>query len=290
MTVTDGGSKTQANEDAALQQLMSALSGASAGGTGTGRVYMGSQPKVTRKDARTDSYTRTQVPSWMTTDEATAQYYSWKPKTQQDFLAKLKVAGLVGEDAGSIEASKIWTALVAEAANYGAIGKQVSPMDILGGYVSAAGGMESGQWKKDSTGKWEVNALTGERRYIGPQFQTQTNTRTDLTDPATARAIAVKMFQDLMGRDPGKGEIGQFATALSSAEEGNPLTETTTTEYDTTTGEAIGTNTTSSGGVSADAKAQLAENQIKKDPEYGALQAATTYQGAFDQLVYGAPS
>jgi hypothetical protein len=92
-----------------------------------------------------------------------------------------------------------------------------------------------------------------------------------------------------MGRNPGKGEIGAFASALTQAEQANPLQETVTTQYDMKTGEAVGNSSVSSGGVSADAKAMLAEDQIKGKKEYGALQAATTFQNAFDQLVYGSP-
>jgi hypothetical protein len=176
---------------------------------------------------------------------------------------------------------------VAEASNYGSQGKEVSPFDLLSRYVKASG--STGDWRKSADGRFEVNVRTGERRYIGPQFQTVTNQRVDLTDPASARAIAEKMFQDLMGRNPGKGEIASFASALTQAEQSNPLQETATTQYDMKTGEAIGNSSVSSGGVSADAKAMLAEDQIKGKKEYGALQAATTFQNAFDQLVYGSP-
>lgn len=281
-----GGSS---REDAAWKAFMDAVSsgGSSSGGKD---VYMGVQVTpskgVRAPFSSAPGLMQRTKPRWMSVDEATGTFYSWTTKKQDDFLAKLKVSGLVQSDAGAIEAGKVWSALVTEAAAYGAQGKQVSPFDLLSRYVKSSGASE---WKKDSTGRFEVNALTGERRYIGPQFSTTTATHTDLTDPATARAIAEKMFQDLMGRNPGKGEIGQFASALSSSEAANPAADVTTTQYDMSSGDAISSNTTSSGGVSADAKAMLAEDQIKKKREYGAVQAATTYQGALDDLVYGAP-
>jgi len=221
--------------------------------------------------------------------EALGVYDQWTDKQQQDFLAKLKVAGLVQADAGTIEAHSVWEKLVDEAMRKTAAGRDISPMDILSGYVKAAGGMQKGQWQKSADGKWEVNLITGERRYIGPRFVTTTDQLTDFTDPATARAIATKMFQDMMGRDPGKGELSAFGSALSQAESANPTIATTTTEYNNA-GEAIGTNTTKSGGVSAEGKALLAEDQIKKKPEFGATQAATTYRNAFEDAVYGAPT
>jgi hypothetical protein len=92
-----------------------------------------------------------------------------------------------------------------------------------------------------------------------------------------------------MGRNPGKGEIGTFAGALAQAEQGNPTVETTTTEFDPVTGDPTNRRSVTSGGVSADAKALLAEDQIKADPEYGAVQASTTYMNAFENAIYGAP-
>lgn len=274
-------------EDDALQSLIAALGTGTA--TGSGKVYMGSvvtpSKGVQAPFTKVPGLLERTKPNWMTVDDATAEFYNWNNKKQDDFLAKLKVAGLVDDTAGAIEAGKIWGALVSESANYGAQNKQVSPFDLLSRYVKSSGGA----WKKDSTGRFEVNSVTGEKRYIGPQFSTTTATRTDFTDPATARAIATSMFQDLMGRNPGKGEISAFATALSGSEADNPTTDVTTTQYDMTSGEAIGSNTTSSGGMSADAKAMLASDQVKGKKEYGAVQAATTYQNALDDLVYGAP-
>jgi hypothetical protein len=111
----------------------------------------------------------------------------------------------------------------------------------------------------------------------------------DLTDPDTARAISTKLFQDLMGRDPGEGELTAFANALSAAEQSSPVVATTTTQYDMETGQPISSESTQAGGVTAEGKAYIQEQQLKKKKEYGAYQAATTYQGAFENLVFGSP-
>jgi hypothetical protein len=158
----------------------------------------------------------------------------------------------------------------------------VSPLDILSGYVKSN---SNGGWIKQ--GDFEVNPVTGERRYVGPKFKTTTQTNVNMTDPATARAIATKVFQDLLGRDPGQGEISAYAQALSQSEQQNPSTTTTTTQYDPTTGEATNSSSISEGGMTADGQALLASDEIKKGKEYGATQAATTYQNALEQAVYG---
>jgi len=268
--------------------------------TGSGKVFMGLRPIPPRYGpyAPPASYAAAVAAGkaqtakrkdYMSATDAYGEYDRWTSKKQEDFLAKLKVSGLVQSDAGPIEAYKIWEALVDESARKVSNGQDVSPFDILGSYVNQAGGMSKGSWTKDASGKWETNVVTGERRYIGPKFATTTDTRVDYTDPATARAIATKMFQDLMGRDPGQGELANFGSALSTAEATNPTTASTTTQYNTTTGEAVGSNTVSRGGVTEAGKEQLASDQIKGKKEYGATQAATTYMNALENAVYGAP-
>lgn len=221
--------------------------------------------------------------SWMSTEEAEGAYYNWNAKQRADFRAKALVGGLLQFGDGDIEAGKLWHSLVLQGANYGAQGQAVSPMDLLAGYVSAN---SNGQrWVKQ--GDFEVNPVTGERRYIGPQFKTTTATRVDLTDPASARAVATQIFQQLLGRDPGSGEISAYANALTASEVQNPSQQTTTTQYDMTTGEATDTSTVSSGGVTADGQAMLAADQVKGKKEYGVTQAATTYMNALEGAVYG---
>jgi hypothetical protein len=299
-------------ESDALNALIQSLAGSSTG-TGGDKVYMGLRPSRERTytsyaqavaagqaqiSQNYTSYAQAVAAgkkqaaarkNYMSTYEALASYDNWTTKKQDDFLAKLKISGLVQSDAGPIEAYKVWEALVNESARKTANGQDVSPFDILGSYVSQAGGTGKGAWVKDASGKWETNAVTGERRYVGPRFSTTTDSRIDYTDPATARAIATKMFQDMMGRDPGKGELSSFGSALSAAEASNPTVATTTTEYNTTTGEAVGSSTVSKGGVAEAGKEQLAEEQIKGKKEYGATQAATTYMNALENAVYGAP-
>jgi hypothetical protein len=265
----------------------------SSGGTSVGKVFMGEygDPLAGKNldylsPAAQAQLARRKIPTWVTSDEADAAYFNWTDKQRADFKAKAMVGGLLKFGDGEIEASKLWHNLVLQSAAYGTQDKAVTPMDILSGYVKANDPNSPGAWV--TQGNFQVNQVTGERRYIGPQFRTTTDQRIDLTDPATARAIAVKLFQDLMGRDPGRGEVGTFANALAQAEEQNPTQQSTTTQFDSN-GEAVNTQTFSQGGMTAEGRAQIASDQIKGKKEYGAVQAATTYSNALENAVYGAP-
>lgn len=277
-------------ESAALSEFYSGSGFGSAGGA---YVYMGTgrQPAT----AQDEKYGRAprKLDLWATEDEAKADFYNWDGKRQGDFLAKAIVGGLLKFGDGPMEAGKLWAKLVKEAFNYGKAGKKVTPFDLMAAYVGAAGGSGKNAWQ--SMGAFEVNIQTGEKRYVGPGtylgngVARQTDTRTDLTDPDTARAVATRLFQEMMGRDPGAGELSAFASALHTAEANNPVTQTTDTTYNMETGQPLSTSTQTSGGMTAEGRALIGENQIKSKKEYGVNQAVTTYQSAFENLIFGAP-
>lgn len=278
---TGGGS----GDLAALQQLLNAGGGGSTGG----QVYMGTQRTMVKTRPGAPERGFRGQDSVLGTQQAEQEYYTWDQKKQNDFVSKAIVGGLLNVGAGRIEGGSLWKSLVGEAAKYFSAGQKVSPMDLLASYVKAAGGGNS--WT--TAGVWKINTVTGERQYQGPGTYLgngtaqQVDTRVDLTDPDTAKAVATKLFQDLMGRDPGAGELTNFASALHTAEQSSPVTQTTTTQYDMTTGQPISSSASSSGGVTAEGQQYIGEQQIKKSKEYGAYQAATTYQNALDSLVFG---
>lgn len=282
---------------AALQQLLAA--GAGSTSAGGGKVYMGSQRYTKGGQDKGSGQSLPRGKSmygtkdiWASETEAAQDFYNWSTKKQADFVSSAIVGGMLKTGDGPIEGATLWKKLVKEAANYGASGKKVTPYDLLASYVQASGGGNA--WT--SAGVWQINTQTGEHRYAGPGTYLgngkaqQTDTRTDLTDPDTAKAVATKLFQDMMGRDPGQGELGSFGNALTQAEQNNPVVATTTTQYDMDTGQALSSDTSSSGGVSADGQAYIGEQQIKKTKEYGAYQAATTYENALESLVFGSGS
>jgi hypothetical protein len=281
----------------ALKKLFAASGGTGAAGASGKNVYMGTEKYMTYGGQKTGEGrgapkygTR---PLKMTEQEAMNSFYNWDSKKRSDFTAQLVLAGLAPAGAGSLEAEDAWQKLVQASARYGAAGKQVTPYDLLTGYVKSAGGAQKEAWRQ--TGAFEVNTVTGERRYAGPGTYigngraVQLDVRTDLTDPDTAKGVATKLFQDLMGRDPQAGELASFAAALNAAEASNPVTQTTTTAYDMTTGQPLSQQTSSAGGVTAEGRAYIGEQQIKKKKEYGVTQAVTTYGGALESLVYGNP-
>jgi hypothetical protein len=246
---------------------------------------MGTQNPQLISEAGQARNQRRQNGAWVSPDTAADQYFGWTQKARDDFRAKGLLGGLLNKAAGDLEAYALWQGLVKQGALYGANGQMVSPMDILAGYVK--GNSAGGQWVKQ--GDFQVNPLTGEKRYVGPQFKTTSQTRVDLTDPATARATATQIFQQLLGRDPGANEIAAYASALSASEQQNPGRETTTTQYDLTTGEPISTSAVSSGGMTDAGRAQLAQDEVKGKSEYATTQAATTYANALERAVYGGP-
>lgn len=288
-SASSGAGLTPAQQKA-LDSIAASI-GSGSGSSGAGKVFMGfsagrtANSPFTSEAGQARQQTQPRTPSWWSVDGATGQYFNWSQKQRDDFRAKGLLSGLLTQGAGDLESYSLWQNLVNQAALYGAQGQQVGPLDILSGYVK---GNSNGGWIKQ--GDFEVNPVTGEKRYVGPKFKTTTQTNLNLSDPATARAIATKVFQDLLGRDPGQGEIGSYATALSQSEMQNPSNTTTTTQFDPTTGEATDASSVTTGGMSDDARALLASDEAKKKPEYGAYQAATTYMHALDQAVYGGPS
>ncbi|MFD3531994.1 hypothetical protein [Streptomyces sp. NPDC058664] len=279
-------------EEALLKRLgiSGAPGGATAAGAGAKSVYMGRTLKPTARDEKYGLMSKEQA-SWMSEQEAMNSFYDWDTKKRSDFTAQLVLAGLVPAGSGALEAEDAWQKLVQAAGRYGAAGKEVTPYDLLTGYVKSAGGAQKEAWR--NVGAFEVNTVTGQKRYAGPGMYigngraVQLDSRTDLTDPDTAKGIATKLFQDLMGRDPQAGELSAFAAALNAAEASNPVTQTTTTTYNMDTGQPLSQQTASAGGVTAEGRAYIGEQQIKKKKEYGVNQAATTYMGVMESLMGG---
>lgn len=290
---TPSASGSSAGEDAGAQQFMSAGGGGTGGGGGT--VYMGAKPPV-RIEGK--GYYTPKGDVVVSLNDAYTFFNGFSGKQLRDFINTGIVAGQLRDDAGLLEGQALWKKLVDASAGLTAAGQKVTPNDVLLSYLgkgplAAAGGTAPGTslWQTQYRGgrKFLVNSQTGEVKYQGPQFETTYAKTIDLTDPTTAKAIATSIFQQLMHRDPGKGEMGQFASALSSAEQASPVVTNTTVEYDPNTGEAIGQTSQSTGGFGPDAKQYLAEQQVKSNKEYGTIQASTTYTNALENAIFNNP-
>lgn len=250
-------------------------------------------------------------PIWLTPEQAYGAFFSiWTPEQRRDLRAKGILSGQLRETDGELETAAWWKALVQHAAQLGAGGNQISPMDLANGYLASSGyGMTDQERFKqqrgsfpagamfDSSGKYMrkyrdgqfiVDEISGTREYVGPKIKTTTDTRVDFTDPATARALTTSIFQQLVGRDPGAGELGQFAAALQAAEKSSPTTVNTTATYNSL-GEVVSQQSTSYGGLTAEGKAQLMKEKLKETKEAGVYQAATTYSDALKQAIWGGP-
>lgn len=148
-----------------------------------------------------------------------------------------------------------------------------TPFDVLDTYSNQ--GMNYGTIR---SGDWEVDARTGERlKYVGPKSKTTKDQRIDLSSPEDAKALTTQMLSQLLGRNPTAEEVASYKSSINAAERKNPVMAETTVTLDDM-GEQVSSATVTSGGLSAEAKAALVEQQVKKGKEYGEFQSATTVQ------------
>lgn len=186
--------------------------------------------------------------AYMTQAEAEQAYYQWDSKTKNKFLSQLQLAGY---DTGSLkdaQVAQLWAGYVDAAASYLKAGKKVSPWDVL-----------SKDMAQNESSK--------------PRTVTQTQKTYNISTAEDAAALFQGAAQTLLGRDPTKAEQARFKSVLNKYEQAHPATTTTTSDY---TGQDLTNQTsTTTGGVSADTQNYIASEEAKKNPEYGAYQAAT---------------
>ena len=195
--------------------------------------------------------------------EAQAQFYGWDDRTRSKFVTQLSLAGYNASGLTDSDLAKAWGAYTEQAASYYAQGKKLTPWDILA---------------KDR--RMRENAPPE-----APRTVTSTETNADLSTRQDAHALFLQAAQQLLGRDPTAQEIKGFQSTLNAYEKANPVTRTTVSKYQ---GQDLQSQkSTTQGGVSAEAKQLMASQDIKKDPEFGAYQAATTYFDAMMQMIGG---
>lgn len=190
------------------------------------------------------------------------QYYNWDDKTKNKFLSQLNLAGYDTSQMRDAQVAQLWGTYAAQAAQYFAQGRKLTPWDIL---------------SRD---------MEQRETYLNtPRSVTQTSTSYDMSTREDAHAIFLQAAQSLLGRDPTKAEISTFQKALNAYEKANPTVTTQTTNYmgDTVTGQT----STTKGGVKEGARQLMAMEDVKRDPEYGAYQAATTYFDAMMEMIGG---
>lgn len=196
--------------------------------------------------------------------EAISQFYSWTDAQRKEWGQYLVAQGIIAPSkAGDFDTLKdAWTQAVGDAASYYAVGKRISPKDTIKARAAIA------------TAQGGATTTTSTEKVV------------DLTDPTSAKALVNSVLSSQLGREATPEEISSFTKVLNSAESATPATAVTTA---TDNGNGTTTaSTTKSGGLSADGKTQLLVDQARKNPEYGAYQAASTYYNAFLGAI-GAP-
>lgn len=250
--------------------LQDALDALKAGGTsgammpadpGSRRVYMsGGQPLPAAYDPARDALVagrKGATPATFTTaDEAVAEWFRMDEAERQAVAVRMQRAGMISDARDWQAATKAWAYAVDQAATFGAVGKKVTPWDVI------------------SMGESTMGALSR-----GPSSQTQTATRLDIPSEADAKAATATLFRSMMGRDATDAELSRYSSVLIAAARANPSTSTVTTTYDAQ-GNATASNTVSSGGIGSEGLQQAVSGSVKKDPEYAAYQASTTYFNA----------
>lgn len=185
-------------------------------------------------------------------DAVAQDFYSWNQNTKDKFLSQLALAGYDTEGMKDAQAAQLWGSYAEQAAKYwnNGSGAKMTPWDVLA--------MDMKQREK----------------YLNtPRTVTNTSTSFNLSTEGDARAIFMQAAQSLLGRDPTASETKTFQAALNAMERANP---TVTTQTQNFIGDTLQSQqSTSTGGVGEGAKTVLAMDDIKKDPEYGAYQAAT---------------
>ncbi len=165
--------------------------------------------------------------------------------------------------------------------------KRWTPFDVLDTYSN-----EKNKFGTVKKGDWEYDVATGERvRYLGKLTKTTTQKSVDLTSPEDAKALTTSVLTQALGRAPTAKEFAQYRASINALERANPTQSTTTTTYnpnmDTGELETASSNTTTSGGVSAEALQNSVLEGAKDTSEYGKYQAATTYWDAMMQMMSG---
>jgi len=182
--------------------------------------------------------------------DAVNMYFHWDAKVQNKFMSQLALAGYDTTNMRDDQVAQLWAGYVGTAAQYQIAGKQLSPWDVLA---------------KDIAQRSKAASE--------PRTVTQTAKSYNISTAEDAAALFQGAAQTLLGRDPTKAESARFKSVLNKYERANPSTTTTTSTY---VGSDLQNQTsTTSGGVSAGAQQLMAQDEAKKNPEYGAYQAAT---------------
>lgn len=208
------------------------------------------------------------TPQYGTVGQVSSEYFRFDYTTRQNFINALKGLGHDTSKMTDADFAQAWRAYTIQAGQHTVNGRNMTAwgavaLDLL--------------TREDQRQKAAIE---------GPKTTTATQTQTNLSTQLDAKAMLFQASKTLLGRAPTDTESSNFFSSLNEAERANPQV-TTTTSTSAPTGELINQEQTVQGGMSADAKAMLVQEEAKKNPEYGAYQVATTFLDGLMGAVYG---
>lgn len=254
--------KDQKGVAAATQRVAGALAAPGFGGISDLSTYgAGVTPRQNTKNPSVYMGADSRI-AYIPMDKAMGLYHGWDAKTKSKFLSQL---GLAGYDLGQLkddQLANLWAGYVQGAAKYALAGNRVSPWDIIG-----------------------MDIAQRETEVAKPRTVTQTQKSYNLSTAEDAQALFQGAAQTLLGRDPTKSEISRFKATLNKYEQANPTMTTTTSDY--LGSELQNQSSTTKGGVSTASQQLMAQETAKKNPEYGAYQAATSGMNWLMEMIGG---
>lgn len=212
--------------------------------------------------------TATKMPIYSTVGEVSSEYFRFDYTSRQNFINALKALGQDTSKMNDADYAAAWRAYTVQAGQQTVNGKNMTPWDVLALDLLT----REGQRQKEAL--------------QGPKTTTATQTQTSLSTALDAKAMLYQASKTLLGRAPTDTEANNFFSSLNEAERANPQV-TTTTSTTAPTGELISQEQVSQGGMSADAKQLLVQEEAQKNPEYGAYQVATRFLDGLMGAVYG---
>lgn len=253
MAGENGGQATATSGPPDLADLL-AKARASAGG-GVSNVYMGNSGKYV--GSRFVSSDKVQ-----TADQAELNFYTWSMDETRAWGQRLYKAGILKDPTDYDSMFSVWKAAVAKSAAFYAVGKKVTPWDVIGIQENLSG----------------VGGPNGPR--VGkPKTVRRVDKNIQNLSPADADAYTKQVFQDMVGRDPTDGELAKYRSMLIGLSAKNPQVTTTTSNYDAE-GVLTGSVSNTTGGFTSGMAQSAVQGGVDSTAEYGTYLAAVKYYNA----------
>lgn len=225
-------------------------------------------------------YTGKQVPKpvmdfeTVTAGQLADQWFTMDGVDRNRYKDTFILMGLINpQRATDQDYSQIWVSYVKQLASYAA----ANPNNKI-----TIGDLLDADLKK----KEQQDPGLSELMRTGKRTTTRTSTNIQKSSNLDARALMDAAARSLLGRKATAEESAKLLSIVNQIEAENPEVTTSTQEEDMY-GTVLSQNSTTTGGVSAGAREQVAREQAEANPEFGAYQAATTYMGSLMDMVYG---